>query len=195
MPRRPLHNPDVLELLKEQETFVNTIANEYVDVCQPWGFVPLISDWRLRDAHNFWQEDTERMLRENMPEGTTDLDHFKHAAFIAFWLRRLVPINELHRGDLQDKQPAPEEVQEFMRYVNELCALHVGFQICLGVELAKKLELQREMKDVIHATAELAMPSQLVRDTVVYLKHKNVSPHALYLQFRSLFTTPVPQRG
>ncbi|MEQ1707498.1 MAG: hypothetical protein ABL864_04120 [Terricaulis sp.] len=183
---RRLHNPDILELLEEGEAFANTITNEYFDVCCSWGFVPLVSEWRLLEARNFWLEDTGRMLRENMPEGTTALDHFKHAAFITFWLRRLVPINELMKVD--GAGPLTPDALQFVRYANEMCALHVGFQICLGFELARKIDLSPNI-NVIHATEDLAMASELVRDTVVYLKHKNVSPHALYLQFRSLFST------
>ena len=64
-------------------------------------------------------------------------------------------------------------------YVNEYIAFDIGFQFCRYYETAKKGGSER--------ATNLILSEDYLRTTCHFLKYKNVSPHALFLIYKSLF--------
>jgi hypothetical protein len=158
-----------------------------------WGCGVQLSVRRLGEAFDFWREDRTRTLAEGIATSVT-LDHFKHASFIAFWLRRMLPINQTlvvsAYKSVREDTDANDDQKFFLRYGNELCALLIGFQVCFFYEVGRRRGVQP-----VHALdlRRYSLPRQTIADFVMILKHKNMSPHALYLMYKSLFTIIAPQ--
>ena len=145
----------------------------------------------MGEAYDFWNQDQARTLEKGIEDGAEGLDHFKHAWFISFWLRRLTPINVTHR-DVKAAHTNAEKQDFFLRYGKEICALLIGYEICLYYEMAaiadestgQTIVPMTEWEAVLKKT-NFTQP--LLRDFAMVLKHKNMSPHSLYLLFKSLF--------
>lgn len=187
---------EIVERLEDSQWFMKCIDYNYKLLADRWGCSVYISRRRLGEAHDFWMEDVGRTLRESMPDGTKKLDHFKNASFIAFWLRRMIPINETNRSPSHPLKPFDQKkVFQFFKHGNEICALLIGFQICLFYEASKvkpggnnnKLVMLHE--DRLSYLKSMKFPPALLDDFAMVLKHKNMSPHSLYMMYRSLFTT------
>lgn len=195
-----LYDANAINKLKDRNFFRQAIAQFYLNVAETHGCIVTISDRRISEAYDFWIADLERSLHLGSDEKTVELDHFKHAGFIAFWLRRLVPINDIWfiedervaavAGDEAATAPSAGQIR-FYRYGNELCALFVGFYLCLAVEtLAMTGRMTSEdgaVTVVSDAVGVRTMPKHFNSEYPKLLKHKNVSPHGLYMLYRSLF--------
>ncbi len=184
----------VIPQLRDRDFFRGSITYNFNFLAARFGCQTLMSKSRLGDVHDFWLVDVARTLKDGMPERTIDLDHFKHAAFIAFWLRRMQPINETKVIAGWDIDPSPERYKRrkrFLRYGAEYCALIIGYQICLNYEL-KKIFPQYDDISPTHGTrleylGRTQFPDALISDFVMVLKHKNMSPYGLYLLYKALF--------
>jgi hypothetical protein len=159
---------------------------EYVsEIARFW---PLISQPKLRDAHHFWCQDLDRVEnRERLPDG---LDHFKCCGHLAYWLRRTAPVMELYDDiagyDENVRQLEPGGQRHQLRellvaYTNEYLAFDWSYQICLYYE-----RMRPEPEKNPRADGDI-LTRDYVRTLCHFLKCKNVSPHALFLIFRSLF--------
>lgn len=191
---------EIIERLKDREWFIRCIGRNYQQLAARWGCRVHMSVRRLGEAHDFWLEDVDRVLKVGIQAGTTDLDHFKHASFIAFWLRRMIPVNDTNREpqSVMARTATSAEQSKFFRYGNELCALLIGFQLCLFYESSKALEKDGKIVPVVPDRMayikEINFPEGLRDDFAMVLKHKNISPHSLYLLYKSLFANIVPAR-
>ena len=197
-----LFDPGAIEKLKRDRSyFKRAMAQFYVNVAETFGCNITLSDRRIGEAYDFWMEDVERVLERDVPPGTTALDHFKNAAHLAFWLRRHIPINDItfrkdklivtHSAQGERADPTQAQVQ-FMSYGNELCALFVGFYICLAYEVCAMAErdTRRGKTTVVSdAIGVRRLPPHFQAEYPRLLKHKPMSPHALYMLYRSLFDT------
>ncbi len=192
-----LMRPNLIEFLKDRESFRGAIAYNYNLLASRVGCQVRISKSRLGDVHDYWLEDEVRTLKDGMPGDTTQLDHFKQAAFISFWLRRMQPINEINVVAGWDADPGVDKFRRrkrFLRYGQEYCALIVGFQICLNYEAEKVFPDEGSTSpfytsrlDFLRSTK---FPENLISDFVMVLKHKNMSPYGMYLLYKSLFCHP-----
>ena len=188
-----LYQEDIIHRLKDRDWFIDCIGHNFYWLANQWSCHVVLSERRLGEAYDFWQDDCARTLRSGIDGGSVELDHFKHASFIAFWLRRMIPINETYRDPDPEAHSSKEEQNFFLRYGNEICALLIGFQICLYYEMAS---ISEESGDVVAPMADweemlrkTRFPPHIIRDFAMVLKHKNMSPHSLYLMFRSLFAS------
>lgn len=191
-----LYDAGVIDRLCDRAFFHDAISQFYIRLAEKFGCNVDLSMRRLGEAHDYWQGDVERTLAMGTDHETTELDHFKHAAFIAFWLRRLVLINNIwfrpedrHSAAAGDTAPSPMQIQ-FYRFGNEICALFAGFYICLAYEtyaMSKRREREGNMQVISDGVFVREMPSHLMSEYPKLLKHKNISPHALYMLYRSLF--------
>src|SRR5438874_2876380 len=144
----------------------------------------------------------ERTIPELFQKGivtSVSLDHFKHASFIAFWLRRMLPINQSlvvsKYKSVPEDTDANDDQKFFLRYGSELCALLIGFQICVFYEAGKTPQGAADLHpDRLQNLKNYRLPQQTIADFVMILKHKNISPHALYLLYKSLFTTLIARQ-
>jgi hypothetical protein len=175
----------LVDLLDEQK-FVG-IYSEYVkDVFGTIRLFPQLHLQRLIEAHGAWLNDLKR-VGDHEPNLDQGLDHFKQAAHLAFWLRRMTPVVEAHDlsahpGDAPG-YPLTREEQQFrdllFGYKNEYLAFDFGYQICKYHELAKPGGSMR-------AKALLPM-TDYYKIACHFLKYKTVSPHSIYLIYMSLF--------
>jgi hypothetical protein len=184
---------NIIQKLEDRRWFNECMAFNYSILAAKWGCAASMSARRLGEAYDFWREDHTRTLTEGIAT-SVDLDHFKHASFIAFWLRRMLPINETRvvskYKSVPDDPTANDNQKFFLRYGSELCALLIGFEICLFYEFGTPKKGAIELRPNRLATLKLYhLPSTTIADFVMILKHKNMSPHALYLLYKSLFTT------
>jgi hypothetical protein len=185
-----LYAPGSIPRLQDRAYFRRAIAQFYAMTAAIYGCSISLSDRRIGEAHDFWLADAERTLASATSDEVTELDHFKHAAFIAFWLRRLVPINDIYFSPPLEEGKAPEPKQiQFSRYGAEICALFAGFYICLSYETCAMADREEgEPVSVISdATGVKRMPAHFQSEFPRLLKHKNVSPQAIYMLYRGLF--------
>jgi hypothetical protein len=143
-----------------------------------------MSDARLDEARILWMDDVVRMRIAPGDTQTASLDepdHFKQSGHLAYWLRRRIVANAIRESDGGEPTDA---IKKFILYGAERCSFYVGYLICLGFATSHLHGRQRQ--DVL---ARIELTTEYQYDVAVLLKHKNVSPHALYLIYRSLFYT------
>ncbi len=187
-----LFNPNIIPLLKDREFFRRALSQFYILMAGTYGCTVTLSDRRLSEAHDFWLGDVLRTLHSGAADDTTDLDHFKHAAFIAFWLRRLIPINDVwfRPNAANDAAPPSGPQVKFSRFGNEICALLAGFYICMTYETVAMAERETDTQDarvISDAVAVRELPPHFLSEYPKLLKHKVLSPHSMYMLYRSLF--------
>ena len=113
-------------------------------------------------------------------------DHFKQAAHLAYWLRRTAPIVKMNCPDLKGNFGNVDSAREIhFKYGNEYSAFTVGFDLCRFYEANKK-----GSNPDIYAS-DYSMNDDYITVMAHFLKTKNVSPHALYLIYKSLFFNPI----
>lgn len=147
---------------------------------------PRLSLRRLNDAHCAWLGDLTRV--DDHEKALDGLDHLKQCGHLAYWLRRSAPVIDYidmttsgaiaEDGDLYADEA---EVREFLdSYGNEYLAFDFGLQICSYYEMHRT--------DGHARAAAPALTRAYLKDVCHLLKFKNVSPHALYMVYKSLFT-------
>jgi hypothetical protein len=197
-----LFQEDIIVRLKDRAWFIKCMTYNIVFVARQYGCLAIVSRMRIGEAYDYWVEDTDRTLRDGMPGGTEELDHFKHASFMAFWIRRRLPINKIifqaSLGERQDRKFTDDQ-KFFTTYANEICAFSIGMKICLfyhGNIVEQAAQANQDTKAGDHSVSwlqrYLASPlvqlrKPLLADIVMILKHKNVSPHGIYLFYRAFF--------
>jgi hypothetical protein len=144
----------------------------------------LFSDRRERDAHTFWCEDIERIKKAELLDN--GLDHFKQCGLLAYWLRRTSPVIEFTdyaspvEGDFGNLDKEHEDFKDFLTsYSSEYFAFDWAFRICLFHEQTRPDKNERADR--------IQLSHEYIRTTCHFLKCKQVSPHAMFLIYRSLF--------
>ena len=69
----------------------------------------------------------------------------------------------------------------FLKFANEILAFLVGFRLCLFFEAAAQSDQAR-----LRQLQQYKLRPEYLRDTGLLMNHKNGSPHALYMIYRSL---------
>lgn len=170
-----LFSGDTLNKIQDFEWFYKCVSYEYNSFASRYKCKIELSKKRVRQAHGYYLRDAERFRNYGI-EGNSDLDHFKHAGILAYWLRRRMIINtvifEKHPSLPDEKMPFPVQEDFSEEYENEYCAFLFGLKICSHYE-------GKATHDNIANT--------FARDITTVMRHKNVSPHALIMIYRSLF--------
>lgn len=195
-----LYQDNILEKIKSDETaFKNCMTGNFHVIARQFGYDINISRNRLGEVWIHWLDDLGRIKDERVPTETIELDHFKHAAFLCFWLRRLIPLGFMFLSPtpINGVGAIDPEQEWFAQYGNEICATRIGIMLCHGYEIKKiqKAIGQASTENVAELTGRRArliemqpMSSRLEIDMVTNLKHKNNSPHSINLIFRALFS-------
>lgn len=177
-----------LQAIEADENEFLAFYSEYSeDILHLARLFPRLSRPRVLEAHGAWTKDLERVgANENkLQDG---LDHFKRAGHLAFWLRRMSPIVEfvdettnIADGAEYDLMKHEHEFRDLMAgHANEYMAFDIGFQYCkfyelsVGSKIAEGIELSEDY----------------IRTTCHFMKYKQVSPHALFMIYKSLFYQP-----
>ena len=137
-------------------------------------------------AHGAWLSDLKR-VNDHEPQLGGGLDHFKRRGHFAFWVRRMSPVVEAidSTKNIADAEGYPLSVDEIafrdllFGYSNEYLAFDLGFQFCRYYEIGKTGGSARAQS--------LVLSEDYIRMACHFLKYKNVSPHSLYLIYKSLF--------
>lgn len=169
--------------------FVANYTTFVIDAMKAARLYPRFSIQRLVEAQGAWQNDLSRVgaHEPNLEDG---LDHFKQCGHLAFWIRRMSPLIEA--ADLTQNAADPpgydvsEGEQEFRNllfaYANEYLAFDLGFQIC------KYYESNKAGAPEASARAKaLVLDHDYYKTMCHFLKYKTVSPHAMFLIYKSLF--------
>lgn len=179
---------DTLSRLVDRDAFAAIIGANFIEVGALWGFDTDPSEWRLCEAHAFWVSDIEHAPLPPVTRTIERADLFKHASYIAFWLRRFIPIDALyHEGHLVTPATVvrlPENQKNYARYCNEVCAIHVGYQLFLGAVWNE----MRQSAVPVFRPESWRLPEELQLEAALVLKRKNISPQALYLFYSSFFS-------
>lgn len=153
-----------------------------VEFTRPALLAPQFSDVRLREAHYAWRADIRR-IEQAEPNLTGGLDHFKQCAHLAYWLRRksnVVDYTDWAKLVEDGKDLYPDEIKRrdfIRRYGEEFLAFDFGLKICTYYEL-EKVDATR--------TAPPSLSVEFLADLCHMLKFKHVSPHAMYLIYKSI---------
>jgi hypothetical protein len=175
---------DTLKEIQDHVVFKREFS-AYVDsVCGEVRLVPTLSRSRISDAHQFWLEDLRRI--ESADGLSNGLDHFKQCGLLAYWLRRTSPLTDLQDysspvdGDAGHLDSEHEDFRDLLVLsASEYFAFDWPFQMCLFHE--KTRENKNERADRVQLSREY------IRTMCHFLKRKQVSPHAMFLIYRSLF--------
>lgn len=200
-----LKRADILDHLTGDPNFFAECMTAFaIDIGASFGCDIEVSASRLLDTYDHWQGDVNRAASENFPENgipldeeiqPIELDHLKHAGFITFWIRRSVPIQNISKQSNPIKSVSDRMMQRFYAFSNELFAVRVGLGICLSYEariVREEIEKSGKILTIDQRNQSLFISRRLsnwnlIRDYLHILKHKNISPHAIYLIYKTLF--------
>ena len=195
-----LYSDTILDRIRgSKEDFRRCMTGNYVVIAREYGCEVSLSQSRLNDAQELWNDDLEALLHRGT-DGSKSLDQFKVSAFLTFWLRRCKPINAQF-GDRRDLGLSTEDQRAarawFNLYCNEICALRVGANLCQAycirsVNRAQDGSARRVTKIRSTVTKQVtpryvSVSPDFEADFVMMLKHKNNSPHSINLIFEALF--------
>jgi len=171
-----------LPSMADYDTLKKFFEAHVVEFTRPALLSPKFSQARLRDAHYAWRSDIKRLIAVE-PNLKGGLDHFKQCAHLAYWLRRKSPIVDYVDWAAQVEnldELYPDEIARrdlLSKYGEEYLAFDFGLKICTYYEL-EKLEHPR--------SSAPALSIAYITDVCHMLKFKHVSPHAMYLIYKSL---------
>lgn len=175
-----------LESIEDEATFIRFFGGYAEYVLYQARLLPRLSIPRVIEAHGAWCSDLKRVT-DHEPQLGDGLDHFKRCGHLAFWVRRMSPVVEAvdttkNLADAEGYAISADE-QAFrdllFGYCNEYLAFDLGFQFCRFYELAKKGGSVR--------AGQLVLSEDYIKTACHFLKYKQVSPHALFLVYKSLF--------
>jgi hypothetical protein len=178
------------ESIESSESTFAVFFEKYAEsVFEEARLFPVISSPRIYDTWTCWCADLDRVLKHEpkIPDG---LDHFKRAGHLAFWLRRMSPVVDAEDiRQMYSYQETPENIalqDDFRKllyaYGNEYLAFDLGYQFCRFYEL----------EDGSLRASTLTLDEEYLRTVCHYFKFKTVSPHGIFLIYKSLFQRAVP---
>jgi hypothetical protein len=174
---------NTLPELVDPEQFVEIFSNFVAQSTEKALFRPRISKRWLNDARLAWIDDLSRVAHHE-PNIDGELDHFKQCGHLAYWLRRSAPVIEFddlveiygEEGGLYDDEIKARKL--LIDYGTEYFAFDFGFQICQFYE-----------QNRTDRTTPLEMPNvdmEYLLTVCNFLKFKQVSPHSIFLIYKSL---------
>lgn len=81
--------------LVDEAMFFQNFVTHVNRIVEPIGIRATVSTHRTAEAFQAWKNDLERNKEFNFKKRDTDPDHFKSAAHLTYWIRRLSPIVNL----------------------------------------------------------------------------------------------------
>lgn len=172
--------------LEKRDVFSGTYIGYVVETLGHARLFPKFAAQRVIEAHGAWLSDLRR-VGDHEPQLDDGLDHFKRCGHLAFWIRRMSPMVEVI--DLTENvadapgHPVTDAENAFrdllFGYANEYLAFDFGFQICKFYEMYKPGGSVR--------ASNFTPSMEYIQGTCQFLKYKTVSPHAMFLIYKSLF--------
>jgi hypothetical protein len=205
---------DLIDKLGERDWFIECTGKFYVDVARNWRCAVNPNDGRLGDAWDLWTADVVRTaiygiersetITRDFASASRSLDHYKHASILAFWLRHMVPINQMWALNDESRYAdikiynlsAPQKF--FLAYGAELTALLFGFYLAYNYHIQNhEADLVKrgrpwpkgQREELIRSTK---FPHRFIYEFPILLRSKNISPHSIYMTYCSLFDRLAP---
>lgn len=145
---------------------------------------------RVAEAQDLWERDMLALINDKKIQESPYPCEYKHAAFLCFWLRRRLIIESTRPID--PKKGIVD--RDFHEYKNEYVAFYTAVHLVLFHYF--RFDEDATSEEVAQALKDYQFPKSLTHEVLVMLHHKNVSPHSLYLIFKSLVTPlPPPRRA
>lgn len=190
-----LYQENIFRLLREgnanfgkEDFFFEAIDTAVSNIGKANNSDIVLSPSRVWEAQELWDEDLRLLIKNERIEGSVYPCEYKHAAFLTYWLRRRVIVESKKPID-----PSLGVVNEtFNKYTNEFLALTIGLRLSL---YSYYVPSGSEETEALEALKSVDLPKELMREAVVYLHHKNVSPHSMYLFFKALLVQLPPPRA
>lgn len=174
--------------ISREEFFYEAIVGEATAIGDQFGCSIEVNEKRLFEAQDYWEWDLRAMSYSNRIDGPAPVEpcEFKHAAFLTYWLRRRVFIEQVRRQSVTHIKK--ERMDFFCDYAVEISAFLIGVHLCSYFLKKKKVAAVAKNHDkVINLPSESKIIDfSMTCEYATLLRHKNVSPHALYLGFKSL---------
>lgn len=178
-----LERRDIFSRLDDREWFIGCISTQYEYEYSRLRLKVQVSRRRVEDAWDFWQDDLYR-VREIEFKKKTELDHFKRAGHLTYWLRRCSPVIVVEETETEFENV--RKLREFYyRYGCEYISFYIGFRLCRFVE-AYRIRDSAARTDSGLMPEDYELDADFIETVSHFLKAKNVSPHALFLIFKSL---------
>lgn len=180
----------------DKDVFVSFIENYIDETCAPSALWAQLSKARLYDVHHFWTKDIDCVSKYSLEEGNTP-DHFKQAAHLTYWMRRAAPVIDFKEGDSSlfgnpentIEKSLSQEVNDhrdlLFKYGSEYLAFNLGYLICKSYEITKAKDKSKQNKTNF-VLNPFEIDDDYINTIIFFLKEKNVSPHALFLVYKSL---------
>lgn len=190
-----LFRTDIFEDFQDYRKFKYILTINCQLLARRYGCSLKISERKVRNLHDLYLQERTRGIDQGSPKSMTQLDHLKDAAYFCFWFRRSSPIGEVHfLSTLGERQTWPQGIAPadasrdlFSLYADEVCAFLLSFWIVSYFEyIVIRKEPIPELP--ISSTAEADSVYSHLREICSMLKHKNMSPQAIYLMLKFLFT-------
>ena len=173
--------------LSKQDFFSAVIEQACSEIASTKNSRVTLSPSRVIEAQELWENDLLALINDKKVEKSKMPCEFKHAAFLTYWLRRRVIV--------EGREPIDWEVGVvnalYNQYPNEYLALSIGLRLILYHHY---VPAGADPIDTLAQLENIELPRDLLREAVVYLHHKNVSPHSVYLFFKSLLVNLPPPR-
>ncbi|WP_142252692.1 hypothetical protein [Bradyrhizobium sp. UNPF46] len=166
---------DAGAVLSGDDWFREAIFHTFSDIATKHGCTIQLSKRRIREARELWLNEIQNMKIS----GGGEPDHFKQAGFLVYWLRRRIVISIVREGT---GFVGTARQRVFLERPNETCAFLLGFRICLYFVASKRAGPERE-----EYLSSIALDEAFVNEASILLFEKQLSPHAMYLIYRSLF--------
>ncbi len=169
-----------------EEFFYYAIVDEACRIGQSFSCSLEINARRLFEAQDYWAWDMQSMTATDRIGGPSPVVpcEFKHAAFLTYWLRRRLFVERVRKHPQSTCGQAKTDF--YSDYATEMTAFLIGIRLC-AYHVAKKTAQEAGRCKVVHLPGlQQRIRFDIAREYAILLRHKNVSPHALYLAFRSL---------
>lgn len=199
--------------IQNDKELFDLLEQQFREIATGVGLSHTLARQRVSDIYHAWRQDMKRANDFNFgDEEDVESDHVKCAAHLTYWIRRYSPVVDLQTslqaainppysdgqvlsmyslegmqfaedeaiGTKSEEQPADALVighrKRIFAYANEYLAFDLGFRLARSYE-AKKLGVRDN---------EFGPDVEFI-DTICYIfKFKNISPHAIFLIYKSL---------
>jgi hypothetical protein len=169
------------EVVTADHYFLKVVAFELSEIAKQFGCICRVSITEIETARQLWIRDTAALKVEG--DGTPD--HFKQAGILAYWLRRRAPLRNIATVLAYDTDVGRFRQQSFLHMSTELAAFNFGHNMCSFVEASHAAKRGEGSITYLYNTA----PNfDFSHDISVLMKTKHISPHALMMIYRAMFT-------
>lgn len=187
-----LERPDIFDIfenggklsngryLDAEEYTKKIITYNSIKSANKFGCNLLVSEDRIEEARQYFLRDVKRF---DFEDPNTDPCEFKRTAALVYWLRRRGFVSSCDDSIGYDTDAGKERQNNFKEFPTEFCSFMIGYRICYWLANAETINKDVDLEHKIPNSLQYGF----LYDSARLLRMSNVSPHGLYLIYRSLF--------